>query len=161
MRNIYNKFRWRHVLVLAFLLSIALSPYLVFAQPADSGSTPDDPDYNAAREYSGSGFTKKMFTILGDSAGYETGRQNTVGSVIAAVINGVLALLGTIFLIEIFYAGYLWMTAQGNEEQVTKAQSLIRQAIMGVIVIVAAYAIVYFVLAALLAGGGGGGTTAE
>ena len=159
MRNIYNKFRWRHVLVLAFLLSIALAPYLAFAD--DPGPTRDDPDYNAAREYSGSGFTKKMFTILGDSAGYETGRQNTVGNVIAMVINGALALLGTIFLIEIFYAGYLWMTAQGNEEQVTKAKSLIRQAIMGVIVIVAAYAIVYFVLAALLAGGGGGGTTAE
>jgi len=160
MLKIYNKLRWRHVLVLALLLSMALVPYLVFADnsPKDDGMTPpgatDSGGVGAAR-------ARQLFDILGSSAGYETGRQNSIGNVVSVVINGVLSIIGVIFLIEMFYAGYLWMTAQGNDEQVTKAKALIRQAIIGMIVIVAAYAIVYFVLSNLLKVDGGGGTTAE
>jgi hypothetical protein len=158
MMKIYKKLHWRHVLVLVLLLSMALVPYLVFAvnSPVDDGMTP------AGGVSSENINTKTLFDILGSSAGYETGQQNSVGNVVAAVINGFLAIVGVIFLIEMVYGGYLWMTAQGNDDQVTKAKELIRQAVMGVIVIVAAYAIVYFVLSYLVeGGGGGGGTTAE
>ena len=55
-------------------------------------------------------------------------------------------MLGMIFLILMLYGGYLWMTAAGKEERVTKAKNLITAAIIGVIIVVSAYAISYFVI---------------
>lgn len=49
----------------------------------------------------------------------------------------------------VLYAGIMWMTAQGNEEQVTKAKTMIRNAIIGFIIISAAYAITYYVIGAI------------
>ena len=69
---------------------------------------------------------------------------------IVIIINTVLGLLGIIFLVIIFYAGFLWMTAGGNDEQVGKAKGLIINSIIGVVIIVAAYAISYFILSALI-----------
>jgi len=73
----------------------------------------------------------------------------SVQDIIAYVINSVLGLLGVIFLVLIIYAGFLWMTATGNDEQVTKAKNILIRAIIGVIIIVAAYAISFFVLSAV------------
>lgn len=73
----------------------------------------------------------------------------SVQDIIAYVINSVLGLLGVIFLVLIIYAGFLWMTATGNDEQVTKAKNILTRSIIGVIIIVAAYAISFFVLSAV------------
>ncbi len=72
-----------------------------------------------------------------------------VAQIVALIINSVLGLLGVIFLVLIIYAGFLWMTATGNDEQVTKAKNILIRAIIGVIIIVAAYAISFFVLSAV------------
>ncbi len=66
------------------------------------------------------------------------------------VINAILGLLGVIFLVLTLYAGFLWMTAAGNDEQVGKAKNILTTAIIGLIIIVAAYAITNFVLTAVL-----------
>ena len=47
------------------------------------------------------------------------------------------------------YAGYLWMTARGEEEKITKAQNIIKGTIIGLIVVMSAYAITYFVTSGL------------
>lgn len=73
----------------------------------------------------------------------------TVGGITAKIITTVLSLLGIIFVILMIYAGYLWMMAQGNEDQVSKAKGIITTAIIGLIIIVAAYSITYFVFKAL------------
>ncbi|HLC69610.1 MAG TPA: hypothetical protein VJH75_01030 [Patescibacteria group bacterium] len=75
------------------------------------------------------------------SSGLEKELTTSVGTVIQAV----LSLVGTIFFILTIYAGILWMTAQGKDEQVTKAKDIIRAAIIGLAVVLAAYAITYFV----------------
>ena len=71
-------------------------------------------------------------------------------TIISKVINAVLGLLGVIFLVLIIYAGFLWMTAAGNDDQVTKAKNILTRSIIGVIIIVAAYAISYFVLSNII-----------
>ena len=73
-----------------------------------------------------------------------------LADIVVVVINGVLGLLGIIFLSLTFYAGFLWMTAQGNEDNVTKAKNILTTSIIGLIIIVAAYAITNFVLTAIL-----------
>lgn len=83
-------------------------------------------------------------------AGSDGTPQTSVREIIVMVINAVLGLLGVIFLALIIYAGFLWMMAGGNDEQVGKAKKLLTNSIIGVVIIVAAYAISYFVLTALL-----------
>ena len=81
----------------------------------------------------------------------------SVGGVISTIITIVLGLLAIIFVALLVYAGFLWMTASGNEEQVKKATGLIKNAIIGLIIILAAYSITYFVFNVLRTGVSGGG----
>jgi len=69
----------------------------------------------------------------------------SVGSVISSVISTGLALLAAIFLVLMVFSGFQWMTASGNESQISKAQDTIKAALIGLIVVLAAYAITYFV----------------
>lgn len=79
----------------------------------------------------------------------DTASEKTLQQMVVSVINGILGLLGIIFLVLVLYAGFLWMTAAGNEDQVGKAKNILTTSIIGIIIIVAAYAIVKFVLAAI------------
>ena len=83
-------------------------------------------------------------------------RGASVGEIASAVIKGFLGLLGIIFIILMVYAGYLWMTAAGNEDDVKKAKDLIEAAVIGLIIIVAAYSITHFVFNALSKTGASG-----
>ena len=57
-----------------------------------------------------------------------------------------LGLLGTIFLVLTIYAGYLWMTAAGNDETVAKATGILKMAVIGLVIILVSYSLSYFVL---------------
>lgn len=80
-------------------------------------------------------------------SGYTVGAVNekTIATQIGSYIQIVTAFVGVLFLILMIYAGYLWMTARGNEEQITKAKNLIIAAIIGLIIVLAAYAITAFI----------------
>lgn len=77
--------------------------------------------------------------------------------IIGRIINIFLGFLGIIFLGLLLYAGYLWMTAAGNEEQVAKAKTTIRNAIIGLVLIASAWSITFFILRALGGDEGSGG----
>lgn len=77
--------------------------------------------------------------------------------IIQVVISAFLGLLGIIFLVLIIYAGFEWMTAQGDEEKVTKAKDTLTRAIIGLVIITAAYSITYFVFSNLPGGPGSSG----
>ena len=55
--------------------------------------------------------------------------------VIALLIFVVLAVLSILFIALVFYGGYKWMMARGNEQEVEEARAIIRQAIIGLIVL--------------------------
>jgi hypothetical protein len=67
-------------------------------------------------------------------------------TVIGRVINVLLGFLGVIMVITVIYAGYLWMTAGGDEDQVKKAKGMIRNGVAGMIIVVSAYVIVGYVM---------------
>ena len=58
--------------------------------------------------------------------------------------------MGVIFLVLMVYAGYLWMTARGTEEQIEKAKKIIMAAMIGLIITLGAYSITAFVVPAIL-----------
>lgn len=84
------------------------------------------------------------------------GTQSGVGSpqplpvIVGRIINVVLGFLGILLLVYLLYAGFLWMTAAGDDKQVGKAKEMIKNAVIGLIVIVAAFSISNFVLSSLV-----------
>jgi len=80
-------------------------------------------------------------------AGYDPGTtETTLAETLGTVIKTALSLVGVVFLSLMVYAGYLWMTARGEESQVEKAQKMIRSAVIGLIITVAAHSITSFVV---------------
>jgi len=86
---------------------------------------------------------------IGGDNGEKLGVSGDLGSSIATVIKTVLALVGTIFLVLTIYAGIMWMTAGGNDEQVGKALNMIKAAVIGLVIVMSAYAVTYFVTSKL------------
>ena len=74
------------------------------------------------------------------------------------IINIALGAVGTIMVILFIYSGFLWMTAAGNEEKITKAKRILSNAIIGIVIVIMAYAISYFVINQLLKASGTPGT---
>ncbi len=72
--------------------------------------------------------------------------------IVARVIQVALGFLGIIALGLLLYAGYLWMTSAGNDEQVTSAKTLLRNGAIGLIIILSSFGIVTFVLNRLAGG---------
>ncbi|KKU47757.1 hypothetical protein A3H10_02980 [Candidatus Uhrbacteria bacterium RIFCSPLOWO2_12_FULL_46_10] len=64
--------------------------------------------------------------------------QAALISRVVAIVNIFLGFFGLIFIILIFYGGYLWMTAAGNEQRVEEAQNVLRRAIIGVVIVLSA-----------------------
>ncbi len=90
------------------------------------------------------------------TAGLSISSTNPI-KIVGNIINYLLGFLGVIFLGLIIYAGFLWMTASGNSEQVQKAKELIGNAVVGLIIILAAFAISTFVFSNLKIATGGAG----
>lgn len=81
------------------------------------------------------------------SAGEEAGVQEaSIESYVGSIINAALTMVGIIFLILMVYAGYLWMTAAGEGDQIEKAQEIVKTSIIGIILVMSAYAITAFVI---------------
>jgi hypothetical protein len=85
--------------------------------------------------------------LLGTGYGDYTGLSKTdIRITIAKIIKTALGLLGTVALVLVVYAGFLWMTAGGNTEQIDKAKGVLSAAIVGLVIILSAYAITDFVI---------------
>jgi hypothetical protein len=90
---------------------------------------------------------KDVVDTTASVAGYDT--AITLNKMVATIIQSALGLLGVIFLLYIIYGGVIWMTAEGEEAKVEKAQKILRNATIGLIITVSSYAISYFVINAL------------
>ncbi len=106
------------------IFSIILIPNLVFAAP----------NINV--------YTEKIAT----GAGYDKATETSLSETIGKYIKIALSFVGTIFLALTVYAGFLWMTASGNEDQVTKAKDILQMATIGLVIAISAFSITSFVV---------------
>ncbi len=81
-----------------------------------------------------------------EGAGFDITSQTDPVVIVAQVVQAFLSFLGIIFLILIIYAGFRYMTAQGNEQQAEAALTTIKHAIVGLIIVLASYGISYFLV---------------
>ncbi len=90
----------------------------------------------------------------GPYLGLEYGENTGLGGsdirvTVANIIKVILGLLGIIAVSLIVYAGFLWMTAAGNDDQITKAKGIISASVVGLAIILSAYSITTFVFNSL------------
>lgn len=130
MQNFLNKIS----LFIFLTLTILLTPYVALAA-----------DYGTKATLQAAGLPT---TVAG---------AGTVTEVVGAIVRIVLSLVGIVFFVLIFYAGFEWMTAQGNSERVDDAKKTIVSSVLGLIIVLAAYAITNFVFSNLAPGGGSSG----
>jgi cytochrome bd-type quinol oxidase subunit 2 len=121
----------KQIFIILVLVFILILPYFVFAA---------DGPLNKLQNIAGQG----GYTVN------TTGDEYKFSEILGLVVSGFLSLLGVIFIGEIIYAGYNWMTARGDEQKIEKAHDTIRRAIIGLVVVVGAYAIWAFVYQYLL-----------
>lgn len=74
----------------------------------------------------------------------------SIPTTIGKIIGALLSFVGVVFLVLMIYGGFTWMMARGNEQEVTKAKSLIEAAIIGLVIVLAAYAITGFISGQLI-----------
>lgn len=78
----------------------------------------------------------------------ETARINRAGSnpveAVTTIIQWVLSFVGVLFLILMIYGGFTWMTSNGNQESIQKAQKIVGSAVIGLVIVLSAYAITLF-----------------
>ncbi len=61
------------------------------------------------------------------------------------LINTALTLLGTVCVILIIYAGFIWVWARGNQEEVQRAKEILQGTIIGLLIVLASLGIARFV----------------
>lgn len=91
----------------------------------------------------GNQYTKNAAAQAGFDANTD---ETTLSETIGGIIKVALSLVGTIFLALTVYAGFLWMTASGDESKVEKAQNILRSAVIGLVIALGAYGITTFVV---------------
>ena len=78
-------------------------------------------------------------------------------TVVFTIVNVLLGFLSMIAVLLIMYAGFLWMTSQGDPRKVEDAKKILRNAAIGLVIIFLSFSIAYFIFQVLLGGTSGGG----
>ena len=74
--------------------------------------------------------------------------------IVGLIINALLSITGIIFIILTVFAGYNWMTSEGNDEKIKKSIATLRAAILGLIITLSAWTIWNFIFDRLILGAG-------
>ncbi len=86
---------------------------------------------------------------LGINYAANLGLEGAVGTdprvLIVNIVKYFLSLLGIIAVAIVMYAGWLWMTSNGDPEKINKAKKALTGAIIGLIIILSAFMIVVFI----------------
>ncbi|OGH82899.1 MAG: hypothetical protein A2469_03325 [Candidatus Magasanikbacteria bacterium RIFOXYC2_FULL_40_16] len=125
----------KKILFFTLLAGLVFLPMIAFAQTKPNIGLGDD------------GLVKDAVK----EAGYNSNTtETTFASTLGAVVKILMNFSGVIFMSLMVYAGFLWMTARGEEAKVDKAQSIIKASIIGLVIVVSAYSITFFIVPRLL-----------
>lgn len=91
----------------------------------------------------------KNLKAFNTGAGYVEPAENGIFNYIGQAVQLMLIAMGIIFFCLVLYGGFEWMQAMGNDEKVKKAQDILRNAVIGLVIVVAAYALSNFAMTAL------------
>ena len=72
-----------------------------------------------------------------------------IRTTIAGIIRTALGLLGIVVVVLMIAAGFIWMTAGGNEDKIAQAKKILINSVIGLAIILSAYAITSFIISKL------------
>ncbi len=111
----------------SLILLAAFFPYNLKAQIFTGGDEPEKTGVEEIKEALG-----------------ETGvtAEADIGNLILKYVNFVLPYLALAAFVGFVYAGFLYVTAYGNDEQIQKSKKILIYAVVGLIVVILSYSIV-------------------
>ncbi len=140
MSILEKKQHLKHFLALVSLVGVLIAPSFLFVNIARGNQAmPSASD-------------RLENVAVGDGGGYADADKTTVSKTLGVAVKGFLSLLGIIFIILIVVGGSKYMIASGNEEKAKEGLSMIRHAIIGLMIVVGSYAIWTFILENLILG---------
>lgn len=77
-----------------------------------------------------------------------TGGESDLKGILKTLLNYALTFLGFVMVVMVIYAGVLYITAAGNEDNVGKAKKILLYCVIGVVLIFISYAFVNTILGA-------------
>ncbi len=77
---------------------------------------------------------------------YQGAQPTSLPVYIGMIIRYVLGTVGVVLTVIIVYAGFLWLTAGGNSDQVGKAKKLLINGFVGLLITLGANSIAHFVI---------------
>lgn len=122
----------KYFLLSIYVLTIILGSSFFIFSPA-----PAYADLQSDISTQSSGFAGKQ--------GANLGKARDPREIAADIIKVFLGILGMVALSFTVYAGYLIMTAGGNEEQVTKGKKTLSGGVIGLLIILSSYSITLFI----------------
>ncbi|MFA6919160.1 MAG: hypothetical protein WC244_03580 [Patescibacteria group bacterium] len=78
------------------------------------------------------------------------GSANNLPVLVGNLITAVLGFLGVVFVVLTIYAGFKWMTSNGDPGKVDKAKAMLVQSVIGLIIMLISYGITQFVIDAIM-----------
>lgn len=90
--------------------------------------------------------------ILNTVANQSGVSKSDVPTVSGEIIQNMLQLTSLIFFVLLVYAGFRWMLARGNEEEVTTARKTLIMATIGIVIVAGSYAITNYVTSRIIEG---------
>ncbi len=98
---------------------------------------------------------------VGENISIPSDPNSDIRVIIVRIINVVLTFLGIVAVGFVLYAGYLWMTSSGNEEQVAQAKKMLVNGVIGLTIILSAFGVTSYILRSLInsINGSSGGVT--
>lgn len=126
-------------LILFFFLLCPLSPLLAQGTPTSSS------------DLVGSNKVLDRMNNIALIGGYKTGTgASTIPKIVGMIINTLLSVTGLIFIVLTVFAGFNWMTSQGNDEKIKKSQDSLKSSVIGLIVTLSAWTIWNFIFTNLI-----------
>ncbi len=83
-------------------------------------------------------------------AGLGAGSSGNLSLIVGEIIKGLLGFVGVLFMVLIIWGGARWMTAGGNEESVSQAKRIIRNAAVGLAIVTISYALSLWIFDVIL-----------
>lgn len=130
--------------ILLLIIALAANLNLVFAQPVDDpGKAGTDGSYrtfNVTTYLTTEGQGQAYFCKGGDKT-----ICNPVANFILQIINIITLVVASLSFLGVVVAGFLMVTAAGNDNQLNKAKEILKFAVIGLVVTLSSYFIVSFV----------------
>lgn len=133
--------------IIAIVLSVLLLvPASVLASAPQPGQTLNPGSASPKQELQSNPFNKNLVGEVSNALPQEYNRTDDPIVLTIRIIRIALTFVGVGLTGLLVYAGFLWMTAAGNDDQITTAKSTMKNAVIGLLIIMMSWTLATFII---------------